>query len=178
MQPDPMRFCPLQRLAAGEARPSSGQGYSQTAIRGCRAASRLSVRPPRKLTPRANMAVFWGPSDKFDPCLLGREQFEAEEGLVPIAIGLEGADLDLITDAIPNGAGCCPVCYSYHEGCSRRAGFRPSPQGRIRQRFGHGHTPVSLPWGSLPMGDSPGPLRSLAGKAAPTTAGKAQACLN
>ncbi len=69
------------------------------------------------------------------------------------------------------------VCYSYHDGCSRRAGFRSCPQGRIRQRCGHGDTPVWSPWGSAPMGTTPGYRRSLTEKTCSTTAGMAQARL-
>ena len=51
----------------------------------------------------------------------------------------------------------------------------PSLTGRpVRQRCGPGATPVCLPWGPAPMGDTPGPLRSLAGKTSSRTAGKAQ----
>ena len=52
-----------------------------------------------------------------------------------------------------------------------RAGKAP-----VWTRCGHGVTPVRLPWGSIPMGASPGPLRSLAGKTPSMSAGKAQGC--
>jgi hypothetical protein len=98
-----MRFSPRRCLAPPGARPSAGQAYSQTANRPFRAASRRRVPAAPELTPRANTAFFWVSSDEFDPGLLEGEQFEGEEGLVPIALGLAGAGLDLITDAIPNG---------------------------------------------------------------------------
>ena len=48
------------------------------------------------------------------------------------------------------------------------------PGGPVRQRCGHGDTPVCIPCGSMPMGYTPGPLRRFAGKTSSATAGKAQ----
>ena len=59
---------------------------------------------------------------------------------------------------------------------SRRSRLRP-PGGPVRQRWGHGDTPVRLPCGSAHMGASPGTLRSLARETPSTTARKAQALI-
>ena len=51
------------------------------------------------------------------------------------------------------------------------------PEGPGRQRCGHGDIPVSLPWGAIHMGDSPGLLPSLAGRTYATAAAKAEGCI-